>query len=119
MVRRVGFGDDGDDHRRQGSRGETSAQADAESGAAPPRPFVKVFLTIWIVVWTIGMGFAARGLLGDADGSSQLFLTIWLIFASIAWIAAFRALRRVMKGLPIKSARSASGNRLGDNDEGR
>jgi len=119
MVRRVGFGDVGDDHRQQRSHSETSAQADAESGAAPPRPFVKVFLIIWLIAWTIGMGVAARGLLGDADGSSQLFLIIWLIFASIAWVAAVKALRRAMKGLPIKSVRPATGNRLGDNDEGR
>ena len=107
MARRVGFGDKPErgkstadaylDEFRAKGRQKRAAKT-ATHAARPKRHwFVIVFLGIWLALWTFGIVMAGILVL---SGEKDSFLLIWLLFASIGWIAVVLVLRRLIRGKP-------------------
>ena len=109
MVRRIGFGnselpEDISEKPDDSSAQSTYARLKASPKATPQfqslgaRIFGVLFLGVWLIGWTAGIGFAAFALFNSDSGFSKVFLFIWLSAAIIGWWFAFRTLIRLLKG---------------------
>jgi hypothetical protein len=109
MVRRIGFGntklpEDIGQEPDTSSVESAYARLKADTEATPQfqslgaRIFGVLFLGVWLIGWTGGIGFATFALFSSDTGFSKVFLFIWLSAAVIGWWFAVRTLIRLLKG---------------------
>lgn len=85
---------------------EEPARAELDGSAARAGGcFAIVFLIVWLCGWTAGIVFAIgafwTGFASEAAGV-HWFLLIWIAFALVGWVAAFRVLWGMIRAVAVK-----------------
>ncbi len=80
-------------------------------GQVPPmktRIIVGMMLTVWLSLWSYGIYFVATSLTGEAapEGIGSVMVMVWLVLAGIGLLFGLRILSRIIRGVPIRKARS-------------
>ncbi len=125
MVRRVGFGSPSDraqEEKEDQERAKRIAErlaADKRAAATRTKPktnrpdknsvalgalskgpkvLMFVFLSVWLVGWTIGIIFAFDTFSSSGEWFTRIFLSVWLLFAIIGWFVVVGVLLRILFG---------------------
>ena len=101
---------------REAQLGEMAAtfkeRRDGHEGSGIGWIIAIVFLSLWLVGWTVGIFAAVAvfsqdfGGLGDGDAFGQVFLAVWIIIAGVGWWFAARTLLRLLRRKPLHAGRN-------------
>ena len=115
MARRVGFGGSEKPEKRK-ERAARNRRHSSESAAdlteLAERSLPKAgrligggFLSLWLIGWSAGIVFATLMFFSswrDGDTAAAAFLLIWVTFAIVGWVFAVKALKKIIRGEPMR-----------------
>ena len=103
MVRRVGFGGDGEPPRNKAQRENRDAPPPRGGKKRFVRLLVGAFLCVWLIGWSLAIAAAVEEIMAEGLGAAETALFVWVAVAAVFWVIALVFLWRLMTGRPISN----------------